>query len=400
MLGSLTTLPAPVRAPGLVATVAPVASADRLVGTLLGTAVGDALGVVVEGCRGDVIARRFPELDRYGLWPFVDVGIVSDDTEQSALVAQALLRSDPGDPAPVVRAFRRSLAGWFLRLPWGLGLATLRACVRILFGFQHSGVHSAGNGAAMRAAIVGVYFADDAEARRHHGEALARVTHTDVRAVESALFVAELAAGLSQTTSEAQHSFEARRQAVTAALGAITNVELETACVRAIDRVAANPSIEPDELGRALGNTGFVLHTLPLAIACFLRDGDHPLRAVVTAIGAGGDTDTTAAIVGAWAGALHGAGPASFPPALFAQLQRGPFGEVHLRALGEHLAAKKHARAVATGTPSPSFRWPLALLRNLGLYPVVVTHALLGAVGLWGWSTKLTSRRRLSSAAG
>jgi ADP-ribosyl-[dinitrogen reductase] hydrolase len=391
MLVPSTPLPAP---------AAPVTLADRLVGTLLGTAVGDALGVVVEGCRGEVIARRFSELDRYGLWPFVDVGIVSDDTEQSALVAQALLQAqeNEADPAPVVRAFRRSLAGWFLRLPWGLGLATLRACVRILFGFRHSGVHSAGNGAAMRAAIVGVYFADDPVARRRHGEALARVTHTDDRAVESALFVAELAARLSRTTSEAQRSLEARRQLLTEALGVITHVELREACVRAIDLVVDDPAVEPNELGQALGNTGFVLHTLPLAIACFLRDGDHPVRSTVAAIAAGGDTDTTAAIVGAWAGALHGAGPASFPPELFSRLQRGPFGEAHLRALGEHLAAKKSHRDVARGTPAPTFFWPLALLRNVALYPVVVTHALLGALGLWGWSTKLSFRRRLSTA--
>ena len=101
---------------------------DRLAGTLLGTALGR-------------------------------VGFVSDDTEQSALVAQSLARH-PSDPDACVRAFRRSLLGWFLRLPWGIGLGTLRACARIAVGLRRSGVATAGNGAAMRAAIVGVFFLD------------------------------------------------------------------------------------------------------------------------------------------------------------------------------------------------------------------------------------------------
>jgi ADP-ribosyl-[dinitrogen reductase] hydrolase len=55
-------------------------------------------------------------------------------------------------------------------------------------------VRSAGNGAAMRAAVVGAYFHDRPAERRAFGEALARVTHVDDRAVQGALFVAELVA--------------------------------------------------------------------------------------------------------------------------------------------------------------------------------------------------------------
>src|SRR5208337_1577747 len=41
-----------------------------------------------------------------------------------------------------------------------IGLATLRSCVRMGLGVSPSGVVSAGNGVAMRAAIVGVFFHD------------------------------------------------------------------------------------------------------------------------------------------------------------------------------------------------------------------------------------------------
>ena len=156
-------------------------TSDRLAGTLLGTALGDALGLPCEGMSARSIARRFGRVDRFRL--LGKTGFVSDDTEQSALVAQSLARY-PDDVDAFVRAFRRALFGWFCRLPWGIGLATLRSCVRMGLGVSPSGVVSAGNGAAMRAAIVGVFFHDLPEQRHEFGRALAQVTHRDERAIE------------------------------------------------------------------------------------------------------------------------------------------------------------------------------------------------------------------------
>ncbi|HXX93592.1 MAG TPA: ADP-ribosylglycohydrolase family protein, partial [Planctomycetota bacterium] len=136
---------------------------DRLTGTLLGTALGDALGLPAEGMSARRIARRFGRVHRFHL--LGRTGFVSDDTEQSALVAQSLARH-PGDRDLCVRAFRRSLLGWFWRLPWGVGLATVRASFRIMLGRRPSGVRSAGNGAAMRAAVLGAYFHDRPDERR------------------------------------------------------------------------------------------------------------------------------------------------------------------------------------------------------------------------------------------
>src|SRR6185295_15479599 len=164
---------------------------DRVSGTLLGTALGDALGLPCEGMSAKRIARRFGRLDRYRL--LGRTGFVSDDTEQSALVAQSLARF-PVDPDRCARAFRRSLVGWFWRLPWGVGLATVRSCFRIMLGFSGTGVRSAGNGSAMRAAVIGAVFHDQPDQRRAFGEAIARTTHTDDRAVQGALYVAELVA--------------------------------------------------------------------------------------------------------------------------------------------------------------------------------------------------------------
>ena len=79
---------------------------DRLRGLLLGTALGDALGLPCEGLSASRVARKYPDLNQFHL--FGRRGYVSDDTEQSALVAQSLLRGGDDDDA-VVRAFRRAL---------------------------------------------------------------------------------------------------------------------------------------------------------------------------------------------------------------------------------------------------------------------------------------------------
>ena len=86
---------------------------DRFDGVLLGTAVGDALGLPAEGISRGRIQRMW-----HGQWRLRFLfgrGMVSDDTEHTLFVAQALL-THPDD----VDAFQRCLA-WKLRL-WLLGL--------------------------------------------------------------------------------------------------------------------------------------------------------------------------------------------------------------------------------------------------------------------------------------
>ena len=301
----------------------------------MGTALGDALGLPCEGLSSRVIARRFAPLDHFAL--IGDTGFVSDDTEQSALIAQALC--ERGDEA-MLRNFRRSLLGWFLRLPFGIGVATIRASVRLLLGLKRSGVYSAGNGAAMRSAIIGVCF-DHRPERTRIARLLAEVTHTDPRAVEAAVFCADVAAN---EPTPIQY---------------VNEPTLRAALLKATALAHSTDSVEA--VATVLGTSGFVLQSVPFAWFCFQRFGAS-FNAVQQAISAGGDTDTNAAIVGAWVGSRA---PHVLPGELIERLAPGPFGPRHLRAL---------AQALAEGAEAPRFAWPLALLRNVALFPVVLAH--------------------------
>jgi ADP-ribosyl-[dinitrogen reductase] hydrolase len=321
---------------------------SRLRGVLLGTALGDALGLPAEGMDARVIARRFGRIDRFRL--LGHTGFVSDDTEQSALVAESLLLHSE-DPEACARQLAKALCGWFWRLPWGVGLATLRSCLRITFGLSITGVASAGNGAAMRAAVLGVFFRDDSERRAVFGERLARVTHLDPRAVAGALFVAEVAGRASSVVSGVARADLCRLDGGLLAEAVTTAIEL------------AERGAPTAEAVKQLGNSGYVLHTVPFAVFCFVRYGDDVMQALTEAIGAGGDTDSIAAILGAWLGALHG--EEGLPADMLARIHDGPFGPTHLRKLGTSLAGTNEV---------PHYSRAAAMLRNLVLYPVIIAH--------------------------
>ena len=97
----------------------------RFVGAILGTAVGDALGLPREGLSGKRARKIFggPPLRHSFIGRF---GLASDDTEHTCMTGQALLASH-GDPKFFGRSLAWRLRGWILGFPAGMGLATARA---------------------------------------------------------------------------------------------------------------------------------------------------------------------------------------------------------------------------------------------------------------------------------
>lgn len=299
-------------------------------------------------------------IDRFRL--LGSVGFVSDDTEQTALVAQSMCRH-PNDLNLCVRDFRRALLGWFLRLPWGIGLATLRACLRIAVGRKRSGVMSAGNGSAMRSGIIGVFFAFDPAERTRWVQALSEVTHVHPMATAAAQVVARVSAGCANTTDYNSDLDPSDW------LKTCSDSSLQAALQSAVQLAeSAAPTLDVAE---RLGTSGYVLHTVPFALFCLLRFHREPMEALQEAISAGGDTDTIAAILGGWLGALHG--ESGLPLALVERINNGPFGPRHLRLLGAALASAQAGQPVEPPKYSPI----AAMARNLALYPVIIAHGLL-----------------------
>ena len=100
---------------------------DRLAGVVLGTAVGDSVGLPAEGLSPRRRQCLFPGPWRHRL--LCGRGMISDDTEHTLMVAQSLLKC-PDDATAFGRSLAWRLRWWLLGLPAGVGLATARACLK------------------------------------------------------------------------------------------------------------------------------------------------------------------------------------------------------------------------------------------------------------------------------
>ena len=343
-----------------------------IAGCLLGTAVGDAMGLALEGLSRRRQVRLFPDISGYHLLPF-GKGMCSDDTEHTCMLAQSLIRVAGLDADESARRFAASLGWrlrfWLLGLPAGIGLATLRAILKLWIGFppRYSGVFSAGNGPAMRVALIGVCHGGDTARMRALVRAATRITHTDPKAEHGALAVV-LAAHLAAEGAPISPAYYARR--LRDLLGA-DGSELSALVDDVARSVGANESAADFTArhGGAAGVSGYILHTVPAALHVWLAHPDDYRRAVTAVVRLGGDSDTAAAIVGALVGARVGI--EGIPAEWLGDLWEWPRTAAWMERLAARLA--QHCSARTNGKAQP-LNWPGLALRNALFIPLVLAH--------------------------
>lgn len=340
---------------------------DRIAGAILGTAVGDALGLPREGLSRRRARRLFGGAPLRHRW-LLSRGMVSDDTEHTCMTAQALLHA-PHDADAFARSLAWRLRLWLLGAPAGTGWATLRSVIRLWLGFSpaRSGVWSAGNGPAMRATVLGACLGDDGARLRQYVAASTRLTHRDPRAERGALLVALAAyhgAMHGPTGVRAELFLPAARAALPDCDAELDR--LLAALASHLER-GASAAEYADALGLARGVTGYIYHSVPIALYSWLRHPGNFRDALEEVIELGGDTDSTGAIVGGITGATVGA--AGIPADWLSGLLEWPRSVAWMRRLAARLAD------TATPGPLPLF-WPGLLPRNGLFLWAVLLHVL------------------------
>lgn len=346
---------------------------DQLQGVLLGSAVGDALGLPREGLSPQRALRLFGDkpLRHRFLW---GVGMTSDDAEHACLTAQAML-AGPRDEQRFGRSLAWRLRFWLMALPAAVGWATLRAIVKLWLGFSpaKSGVFSAGNGPAMRAPVIGACLANDPERMIQYVRISTRMTHTDPKAEEGALVIALAAAhGVRQGPGNVSYRELLDEMAVH-----IHQDELIRALQKIrfhLDRRSSIAEFARD-MGYLQGVSGYVLHTVPAALYCWLSYPDDVEKAIEEIILLGGDADSTGAIVGALVGATAGA--SAIPASWLGGIRDWPRSVTWMKRLGEQLAMvfAEGKPLPADGSPGPlSLFWPAIPLRNMIFLTVALAH--------------------------
>ncbi|MGP0628393.1 ADP-ribosylglycohydrolase family protein [Nitrospina sp. 32_T5] len=333
-------------------------------GCLLGTAVGDALGLPMEGLSRTRQSRLFPDPVAYHF--VFGRGMVSDDTQHQVMTAQALLQS-AGDPERFARDMAGRMRKWLAALPAGVGFATLRAILKSSAGFSphRSGVFSAGNGPAMRSALIGIGYGHDPERLHQLVRCNTRLTHTDPQAEYGALAVAWAAHHAARQQAEATSYRKTLQQHVRADSRFFDLIEL---LFESIQRGEDTPAFaESMELGKGVG--GYMYHILPVVLHAWLRHPTRFLDGLLSVIRCGGDTDTTGAILGSIVGA--GVGREGIPEPWLTDLNEWPQTVEWMEGLGESLA--DFFETGQAHSPPETGYLPM-LLRNLFFLGVVLAH--------------------------
>lgn len=312
-----------------------VSRSDRILGCLLGGAIGDALGAPVEFWSSERIVREFPDGVRTYLPSGCGdlLGLITDDTQMTLFTLEGLLRAKRDPSLDPIEEVHRSYVEWWAtqkldgppedadpgslvaepwlysrRAPGVTCMSALRQAVQDGALGKAADNDSKGCGAVMRSAPFALIGMDDAADLAMRAAAL---THGHPSG--------QVSAGALVVMVESLLAGEALPGSIGAALdwcdGVTGGQETREALMRALaaDRLGSAPTAETIQ---RLGAGWVGEEALAIAVFCALSfpERDQVLDALSLAVSHGGDSDSTGAICGHLVGALHGV--QALPPAL------------------------------------------------------------------------------------
>jgi ADP-ribosyl-[dinitrogen reductase] hydrolase len=261
---------------------------DRIIGCILGGAIGDALGRPYEGRKPPIRIQRQSKL------------VESDDTQMTLATCEAIAESGGVYPEGIAA----KLAAWFRegRIK-GVGASTLKALRELSIGGHwalvgRKGEMGAGNGAAMRAAPLAFWIEPNHPAGRKLLRDVCRITHHNEEAYVGALAV----------VTAINRVQEGHWQENISLVGFVAE-RLPDSAVR--DRIRLLAALDPEtpigQIAKQYGASGYVADSVPLALVGADRFRKLGFIGVLEQlISCGGDTDTVASIAGQVMGSLVG----------------------------------------------------------------------------------------------
>ena len=306
---------------------------ERFIGTILGVAVGDALGAPIEGWSKESISQVLGYIRGYQL-TLMGKGIYTDDTQLTLLLLKSILSRGKLDPVD----FAHEIGEWMRRSDEGIesargvGKSVSIAARKLYRGipWNISGENSPSNGAAVRIAplVLLHHRSDDIEMLMKDIENSALPTHADPLAIQGAKL---LALALRNILNEERFFFNRMKFINELLEAAEQHAPLMVGCLLGLrgfiskqplgDKVfpplpkqvpiqgirLQRDYIEINEMLEEIGTGKYVLESIPAAICCFINSPSSFEDTLLNAVNAGGDTDSIAAMAGALSGALNGA---------------------------------------------------------------------------------------------
>lgn len=274
---------------------------DRFTGCLLGTAIGDAMGMPVETWNREKILAQFGRIRGFEAQKnhrrSKAAGSWTDDTYMMMLTARSIIESGGID-------IDHMTARYFDALDNDFGIAgttrqalTLRRSGQDIASLE-KGRHS-GSGSAVRIGPVALFGCSDLQALTTKASLVARITHVDNDAVAGAVATALAIGWAARGELEPQtlignltEVMKTLRSNLTFTLPLVTSL------------LARNLPIE--DAIEEIGTDGTTVRLVPSAFYAFLKNPEDFPETILGAVNAGGDTDSRAAIAGAISGTYNG----------------------------------------------------------------------------------------------
>ncbi|MGO0059507.1 ADP-ribosylglycohydrolase family protein [Brevibacillus fluminis] len=302
---------------------------EQYTGSLLGLAIGDALGGTVEFCTPgtfppvtDIVGGGVHELAP-GEW--------TDDTSMALCLAESLLACNGFDARDQMTRYVR----WYREgyhsskgYCFDIGNATREALLRFeRTGDPYSGSANpmaAGNGSIMRLAPVPLFYADDPSAAIQMSGKSSATTHAATEAVDACRYLGGLIAGAVRG---------AEKEDLLSSLYSPLHDGWTTEPLAPNIAAIAKGSYKQKSASHIKGS-GYVVDSLEAALWAFYHAQSFE-EGVLLAVNLGDDADTTGAVYGQLAGAYYGL--SGLPPRMVEKIVQQDF----IISLAEQLFAQK-----------------------------------------------------------
>ncbi|MBU4444198.1 ADP-ribosylglycohydrolase family protein [bacterium] len=293
----------------------------RIKGCLVGVAAGDAMGMptammspeTIKEIFGNYITDFLPAPQGHVIHDKMVAGQVTDDTQQTMLIADSIIEKEEIDPEDIARR----LIQWSEEInafsSMAVGPSSLRALYAIKSGksMYESGSVGDTNGAVMRIAAVGIYGKGEPERTVDAVEKACLPTHNTNIAIAGASAVAmAIGCGINGET-DVDAIINKALDAVELGMSrgniwySASIIERTKLALQIVSKDAPKDEIMR-ELYNIIGAGVQISETVPSCLAITKLANGNVVEAIRIAVNLGGDCDTIAAITGSICGAISG----------------------------------------------------------------------------------------------
>lgn len=295
---------------------------DRAAGCLIGSAIGDAMGMPASFMSPDMIRHIYGRIDDF-LTPasqqIAHGGLhqaeVTDDTEESLIISEVLCEAKGFEEALFIHKMKQWAIEKKMLESTVIGPSTRRFLETIIAGGDYQKAAEGGdtNGGAMRVAPIGIFFHGSPQACLKAAIASALPSHGSKPAVAATAAVAVAVALATEGGYTPQQIIEVAAEAAEEGEAAGHDIPAPSVSVR----IRLAKRIVEEHTHRPLSDVAYLLYqhigagmksyeSIPLSLGVFYAAQGGFRDGLITVINIGDDADTNGAITGALCGAFSG----------------------------------------------------------------------------------------------